>query len=119
MGIIELVTDCGVFGMVAIVTTAAGAVATLRIGRRVGRPGSVAAGFAAAVLSLGAIGYGLGVFAVERAVNKVAELDAAQRVVLLNMGNREAAGNLIVAGTGALLLLALGGALALTHKPRP
>lgn len=88
-----------------------GVVAALTLGRKQGRPGSVAAAFAVMVLASGSLGVGTGQRLVDKAVQ--AEQDPVQKLELLSIGTREAAANMLFSGMCATLLMAVGGALAL------
>jgi hypothetical protein len=98
--------------------------AVTTVGRRWGRPGSVAAAWAVAILAAGAIGYGTGQRAVKRAFEALrtdaagqrVDFQPAQLVVMLSRGSSEAAGNYVLAGTGALMVMLFGGSMILFRE---
>lgn len=109
----QLMHESGYGAWLSLILALAGLAATFTLGRRTGRPGSVAAAFAAAVLASGQMGVGGGQRKVDRAVQGLPESDLATRVLLLSVGTREASANLLFSGTCAMVVLAVGGALAL------
>jgi hypothetical protein len=114
-----------------LLLTVAGAAATVTVGRRRGRPGSVAATWAVALLASGALGCATGQRKVDRAVRGILvvhegrpvpveeqhKLGPVEQIQMMSVGTREASSNLFLAGAGGLLLSALGGALSLA-RPR-
>lgn len=93
-----------------------GIAAVLTVGRAKRRPGSVAAAFAVAVLASGAIGVGTGQRNVDRFVQQTQEL--GEKVEILSVGTREASANLLLSGGCAMVLVMLGGAMALVFVRR-
>lgn len=115
---LELIHESGVGAWFSLLITIGGLAAVLTVGRRIGRPGSVAAAFAVAVLASGAIGVGTGQRKVDRAV--MDSQDLAQRVEIVSIGTREASANLLFSGMCAQLVMIVGGALALAAaRKRP
>jgi hypothetical protein len=112
----SLIQDSGFGAWPVIVFTLAGLAATLTVGRRSGRPGSIAASFALCVLAAGALAFAAGQHAVESYVLHQPDSAIADKVTALATGTREASGGLLLAGAGALLVMALGGILAITQK---
>src|SRR5687767_7789253 len=114
---LQMFHESGFGGWLVLLFTIAGLAAVTTVGRRWGRPGSVAAAWAAAILAAGAIGYGTGQRSTNRALGFVrpdqngqpAEISAQRWVSLLSRGTAEAAGNYVLAGNGALLVLLTGG----------
>ncbi len=115
----QLMHESGFGAWLSLILALAGLAATVTVGRRSGRPGSVAAAFAAAVLASGQIGAGGGQRKVDRAVQATPAADLATRVEILSIGTREASANLLFSGLCALLVSAAGGALALGRARRP
>ena len=115
---LEFLRECGVFGYlsVALIAVALAVVATK--GRKTGRPCSMAAGFAVAILASGALGFAGGVNALGIAVMATPETDLVKRTASLAIGHREAVYNFVVAGGGALLVQLVGGLLAFGKKPQ-
>jgi hypothetical protein len=111
----DFMRDCGVMGYLVLILAIAGIIVSATWGRKNGKPGGVATGFAAALLSAGAMGYGMGMQKVAAAVQGT---EAAGRADLLNIGSREASGNLLLAGLCGLVLLAVGGILALLNRQK-
>src|SRR5207247_2360851 len=93
-----------------------GAAAVVTVGRKRGRPGSVAAAWAVAVLASGAIGFAAGQRMVDRGIDHMGA--NPQRVAMLSRGTREASANLFLAGFGAMGLCAVGGVLSLVTRPK-
>jgi hypothetical protein len=110
--------ESGFGAYLTVILALAGLAATVTVGRRTGRPGSVAAAFAAAVLASGQLGAGTGQRKVDRAVSGLPETDLASRVAILSVGTREAAANLLFSGACGLAVAALGGALAIAGRKR-
>jgi hypothetical protein len=123
-----LIHESGFAAWVTLILTVAGAAAITTIGRKRRRPGSVAAAWAVAVLAAGALGFATGQRKVDQGVRGMfhhqpaAEPAAAtaapppdgrRAVQMMSVGTREASGNLILAGAGALLLCFTGGVMAL------
>jgi LPXTG-motif cell wall-anchored protein len=122
---IQIFHESGFGGWVVLLFTIAGLAAVTTVGRRWGRPGSVAAAWAVAILAAGSIGFGAGQRSVDRAINSIRQAEAAgqidagaagRRVALLSRGTAEAAGNYLLAGGGALGVLLIGGLLVFTRK---
>jgi hypothetical protein len=109
---------------VSLFLTVAGLAAVVTVGRKRGRPGSVAATWAVAVLASGAIGFATGQRMVDRGINGMvphgdhAEFLPERRTAMLSRGTREASANLFLAGFEALGLSAVGGALSLIVRPK-
>jgi hypothetical protein len=106
-----LIHESGFGGWLTLLLFIGGLAAIFTVGRKLGRPGSVAAAFAVAVLASGSLGIGTGQRAVDRYVQNQTEI--GQRVEGLSIGTREAAANLLLSGAGGLLLMAIGGSMAL------
>ncbi len=114
----DLMHESGYGAWLSLVLALAGLAATFTVGRRSGRAGSIAAAFAAAVLASGQLGVGSGQRKVDRAVQGLPESDLATRVAILSVGTREASANLLFSGACAMVVLAVGGALALGQARR-
>ena len=114
----QLMHESGYGAWLSLVLCLAGLAATFTVGRRSGRAGSVAAAFAAAVLASGQLGVGTGQRKVDRAVQSTSAADLATRVEILSVGTREASANLLFSGACAMLVLAVGGAVALGQARR-
>jgi hypothetical protein len=110
---LEIMHESGFGAYLTLFLAVAGLAATVTVGRRGGRPGSVAAAFAAAVLASGQLGAGTGQRSVDRAVSLLPEADHAARVAILSAGTREASANLLFSGACGLAVAAVGGLLAL------
>ncbi len=115
----QLMHESGYGAWLSLILALAGLAATFTVGRRSGRAGSVAAAFAAAVLAAGQLGVGSGQRKVDQAVQSTPESDLATRVLLVSVGTREASANLLFSGACAMVVLAVGGALALGQARRP
>jgi hypothetical protein len=113
---LSLIQDSGFGAWPVILFTLAGLAATLTVGRRSGRPGSVAAAFALCALAAGALAFAMGQRAVESYVLRQPEGALADKITALATGTREASGGLMLAGAGALLVMLVGGVLALRAK---
>jgi hypothetical protein len=123
---IQIFNESGFGGWMVLLFTIAGLAAVTTVGRRWGRPGSVAAAWAVAILAAGALGYGTGQRSVNRAFdtlraqqNNAADQPAPrpdQMVIMLSRGTSEAAGNYVLAGTGALMVMLVGGLFILFRK---
>lgn len=113
---LELIKDAGWGAWPVLLLAIGGLAATLTVGRARKRPGSVAAAFAVAVLAAGALGTATGQKAVQNYLetHKTDKLD--DRVDALAEGTREAQTNLLLAGAGAMVLMAVGGGLALAQR---
>lgn len=123
----HMMVESGFGSWMSLLLTVAGAAATVTVGRRRGRPGSVAACWAVAVLASGALGFGTGQRMVDRWVRgrevpgivtnrplpQRSTADVGEQLDGLSIGTREASANFMIAGLGATMLSALGGALAL------
>jgi len=112
----EFFSHCGFVGYLALALILAGLAVTATVGRKIKRPGSVAAAFAVAVLACGALGFGLGQHRVDSVVSTIERKDVEKRVMLLSIGTREASGHLILGGVGALVVSVVGGGLALAVR---
>ena len=110
---LEIMHESGFAAILTLLLAIAGAAATVTVGRRSGRPGSVAAAFTAAVLASGQLGVGTGQRRVDRAVLALPESDLASRVAILSIGTREASANLLFSGACGLAVAAVGGLLAM------
>jgi hypothetical protein len=110
---LDLIKDSGFGAWPVLLLTLGGIAAVLTLGRSVKRPGSVAAAFALAALAAGALAFAMGQRAVESYVIKLPGEDLAGKIEGLAVGTREASGGLMLAGACALVLLSLGGILAL------
>jgi hypothetical protein len=113
---LSLIQDSGWGAWPVLLFTLAGLAATLTVGRKLGRPGSVAAAFALCALAAGALSFASGQHAVETFVMKLPDSALAEKVTALATGTREASGGLMLAGFGALLVMVLGGVLSLGQK---
>jgi hypothetical protein len=107
----HLISESGIGGWIVLLFTIVGLAVVLTVGRRSGRPGSMAAIWAAAILAAGAIGYGTGQHATDRGLRNP-DIDPQRRAALLARGSAESASNFILAGNGALLVLLAGGLLS-------
>ena len=96
----------------SVAATAAGIVVMLTVGRRTGRPASVATAAAAVALAGGMLGMALGLRKVDHAFQTTTGFDLALRVKILSVGTREASDNLLVGGACAVLLVLAGSFLA-------
>ena len=112
----QLMHESGYGAWLSLILALAGLAATFTVGRRSGRPGSVAAAFAAAVLASGQLGVGGGQRKVDAAVQSIPAADLATRVEILSVGTREASANLLFSGACAMLVLAVGGALGQARR---
>jgi hypothetical protein len=108
---IELVHESGWGAWAVLLLTLLGLAAALTVGRARGRPGSIAAAFAVAVLAAGQLGVSSGQRRVDQHVRL--EPDLARRVEMLSTGTREASANLLLSGGCAMIVMIVGGALAL------
>ncbi len=113
---LSLIRDSGFGAWPVLLFTMAGLIVTLTVGRKIKRPGSVAATFAVCALAAGAIAFAAGQRAVESYVLRLPEGALPEKIAALATGTREASGGLMLAGFGALLVMALGGVLALKQK---
>jgi hypothetical protein len=107
---------CGIFGYVTLLVSVVGLVLIITKGRASGRPGSYAAAYSVVVLASGILGFGSGIIRVGSAVQSIPSSDLTKRIELVAIGNSEAVGNLIVAGSAVLVLMAVGAILALMVK---
>jgi hypothetical protein len=119
-----LMHESGFGAWVSLFLTVIGLAAIVTVGRKRGRPGSVAATWAVAVLASGAIGFAAGQRMVDRGINGMIahgdhpEAPPERRTAMLSRGTREASANLFLAGFEALALSAVGGALSLIVRPK-
>jgi hypothetical protein len=121
---LQIFQESGIGGWIVLIFTIAGLAAVTTVGRRWGRPGSVAAAWAVAILAAGSIGFGFGQRSVNRGMRGVAGDGSGQMnapppermVAMLSRGTAEAAGNYVLAGNGALLVLLVGGLLVFFRK---
>jgi hypothetical protein len=128
----NLIHESGWAAWMTLLLTVAGAAAVVTIGRRRGRPGSVGASWAVAVLASGALGFATGQRMVDRGVRGVhvrhegrtlspeeaakhPPIGPVMQIQMMSVGTREASSNFLIAGLGATLLCALGGALSLAR----
>jgi hypothetical protein len=125
----NLIHESGWGGWFTLILSVAGLAAVTTVGRWRGRPGSVGAAWAVAVLAAGALGFATGQRACDRGLTSVMHshppeggaeahppADPGHAVLMLSHGTREASGNLILAGAGALIISLVGGTLALVRK---
>jgi hypothetical protein len=110
---IDLIHESGWGAWFSLILTLAGIAAVLTVGRRTRRPGSIAAAWAVAILASGAMGVGSGQRAVDAYVHDTPAADLAKRVEAVSVGTREASANLLLSGGCAMIVLAIGGTLAL------
>ncbi len=115
---IDIIHESGFGAFASLFFALAGLAAILTVGRKSGRPGSIAAAFAVAVLAAGALGVGTGQRKVDHAVREIPAGDVAQRVEILSLGTREASANLLLSGSCAITLMIIGGGLALVAARR-
>jgi hypothetical protein len=121
---LQIFHESGFGAWIVLLLTIAGLAAVTTVGRRWGRPGSGAAAWAVAILAAGSIGYGTGQRAVRRAFEALptdaagqrVDFQPAQMVVMLSRGSSEAAGNYVLAGTGALMVMLVGGSMIFFRK---
>jgi hypothetical protein len=111
----QVIKQSGAVGWVTLLLTIAGLAAITTIGRRWGRPGSVAAAWAVVVLASGVIGHGVNQLIVDRALQS-GTIEAAHRLALLSHGTAESAATGVIAGNCALLLSAVGGVMVLLRR---
>jgi len=117
MTMIEFIQMTGWVGIANLSCLVAGLIITLTVGRKQDRAWSYAAAFAVAVLAFGAIGFGLGQIMVDHVVNtRPPEIEVQKAIMLLSLGTREASGNLLMGGTGAVLLSLAGAVATLLSK---
>jgi hypothetical protein len=126
---LQIFNESGIGGWMVLLFTIAGLAAVTTVGRRWGRPGSVAAAWAVAILAAGALGFGTGQRSVNRAFAtlRAQQTNAAdeagtrpdQMVIMLSRGTSEAAGNYVLAGTGALMVMLVGGVFIVFRKRDP
>ena len=127
----DLIHESGFAAWVTLLLTVAGAAAITTVGRKRRRPGSVAAAWAIAVLAAGSLGFATGQRKVDQGLRGVLHqpevdptaatpppppVDARRALQMMSIGTREASGNLLLAGGGALVLCLLGGVLALVWR---
>lgn len=106
----DLILEAGIFGPAIALAFTVGAFATVRADDAL-RTAQVAA---LTVVVLGILGTGLGQRLVDKAVQGVT--DPAKQVALLSAGTREAAAGNLLGGGAGLLLIALGGAVAISRR---
>jgi hypothetical protein len=110
MGIIH---ESGWAAWLSLVLTLLGLVATFTIGRKRGRPGTVAAAFAVAILASGQLGVGTGQRKVDQYVQNLPKENLADKVEALSVGTREASANLLLSGVCSFWVSVIGGVAAL------
>lgn len=116
---LELIHESGWGAWPTLLAFVVGLGATITLGRRLGRPGSVAAAWAAAVMALAMLGVSTG----QRAVDNYVQTRATtieEKVEAVSVGTREASTNLLFGGACGTLLMIVGGVLslaALRKKP--
>jgi len=106
----QLILEAGIFGILIVVTFAAGSVVVVRSHDAL----RAAQTFALTVVLLGIAGAGLGQRLVDKAVDRVT--DPAEKVALLSVGTREASAGHLLGGACGILLLGLGGAIHLARR---
>lgn len=110
----DIIHESGWGAWASLLITLLGLVATFTIGRMRGRPGTVAAAFAVAILASGQLGVGTGQRKVDWYVQtQVAKEDLAKKIEVLSVGTREASANLLLSGGCAMLVSIVGGVMAL------
>lgn len=107
----EFLRCCGPLGYLNVLLGLVGLAMVFTIGRAKRMPGTLALGFAVAIVALGIAAFGVGAHAIEQAVAAQSAGDVAK---LLAIGYREASGNLLLAGVEALLVLIAGAVASLT-----
>ena len=112
---LTVIYEAGLVSWFAVVVMAAGLVLVLSVGRRAGRAASVASSWSAVVMAIALLNTSGGQHKVDDGVQR--EPNPAQQVVMLSRGTREASSNLLVGGTCALFLMAVGGLVTL-GRPR-
>jgi hypothetical protein len=110
-----IIHESGWGAWASLIFTFLGIAAVLTVGRSRRRPGTIAAAFAVAVLASGALGVGSGQRRVDPFVQQLPKDDLATKVEILSIGTREASANLLLSGGCAMLLMMIGGALALAY----
>ena len=110
---IGIIHESGWGAWASLLFTLLGIIAVFTIGRMRGRPGTVAAAFAVAILASGQLGVGTGQRKVDQFVQSLPKDNLADKVEALSVGTREASANLLLAGGCALLVSIIGGAMAL------
>jgi len=109
----ELLREAGMFGTASVLLFIVGCAVIVK--RRAAAPLSSATPFVLALLACGAVGHGVGQRIVRDALDNV-HGDVHTKLTLLNAGTGEAAANLVIGGSCALVLLALAGALSLARR---
>lgn len=121
----QLIHEAGIGAWFVILFIIAGLAAVTTVGRRWGRPGSIAAVWAVVILAAGANGFAAGQRMVDRGINRPNHPahpdrpnppDPGMRIALLSRGSAEAAANLTLAANGALLVMLVGGAMVFFRK---
>ncbi len=108
-----LIEQAGWGAYPTLIFTAIGLVVVLTAGRKSGRPGSFAAAWTAVILASGAMGFGSGTISVDKFIEKLPPEKAASAATFVAVGIHESATNFLLAGMGGLLVMAVGGVLAL------
>ncbi len=109
----DIIHESGWGAWASLLITLLGLVATFTIGRMRGRPGTVAAAFAVAILASGQLGVGTGQRKVDQYVQSLPKEGLAEKVEALSVGTREASANLLLSGGCAMILSIVGGVMAL------
>src|SRR5688572_16291087 len=102
---LQLINEAGFGGWFVILFTIIGLAATTTVGRRWGRPGSIAGIWAVVILAAGVSGFGAGQRMTDRAFRRFNQPapessattgeEASRRVSMLSRGSAEAAANLM------------------------
>lgn len=108
----NLLEQAGVVAYPTLALFVAGLAVTVTKGRKSGRPGAYAAAWTVAVLASAQVGFAAGLVATESAVQKLPAAELAKHVDFLGMGVRESGQNLLLGGLCGLVLMAVGGVLA-------
>jgi hypothetical protein len=107
--------EAGWVSWLAVAAMVAGLVFVVSVGRKAGRAGSVAASWSAVVVAVALLNASAGQHKVDDAVQR--ESDPARQIAMMSLGTREASSNLFVGGSCVLLLMAVGGLIALARRP--
>jgi hypothetical protein len=102
----QLVLEAGVAGVVVVVLFVAGVVVAGRSAQRGRDPFRAASPLLFGILAAGQLGQGWGQRLVRGALEQLPDAAVADRLLLLNEGAGEAAANLVLSGSAALLLVA-------------
>jgi hypothetical protein len=101
----QLVLEAGVAGVVVVVLFVAGVVVAGRSAQRGRDPFRAVSPVVVAVLAVGQLGQGWGQRLVRSAVQQAPDAPVGHRLLWLNEGAGEAAANLVLSGSAALLLV--------------